>query len=852
MKKIYKLSVLLLVFVLIASSCSRKKSTFMTRNYRAVVTEYNTLYNGGMALDQGNVALAQNYNDDFFEILHVERLQLPEDIQLPGQENNNSDFGRAEEKAVKAIQKHSIFINGKEHNPQIDEAYMLLGKSRYFEGRFIPAIEAFNFILHRYPTSNNVNAAKIWREKTNIRLNNEELAIKNLKELLEKEDINDEDFADASAILVQAYIQMDALDSTLVHIKNASEYTKNNELKGRYLYIKGQLYNRLQIKDSANLAFDEVIALNRKSPRAYMINAQMEKAKNFNYEETQDGEAFTLCEHLTELSEDRENRPFLDIIHHQLGMHYLNIGDKNNSVVHLNKSIKLFTQNKKLQALNYLTLGDMSFDEAQYRRAGQYYDSTLTHLPEISREYRQIKKKRDNLKDVIYYEDIAQVNDSILMLVNMTEAERLAYFTAHTEKLKAKAIADSIAKAERQDVQYASNEFFKEKGQEDTDGKFYFYNTTAVSFGKQDFKRQWGDRRLEDDWRRSNKNTSSGQALNNTIATHKASDGNSILNNDIFKPESYLSQIPTEPKIIDSIKTDRDMAYYQLGLIYKEKFKEYQLGADRLEKLLTFQPEERLIVPAKYHLYKIYGILGKTADEQKYRNDIVTNHPDSRYAEIINNPEAILATDQSSPEFKYYELYHMFEQQQYAEVIDKADLYILQFTGEDIVPKFELLKATAIGKQDGFNAYKKALNYVSLNYPNSEEGKRAQEIYNTTLKQLEHFNFQLNEDSKRWKLVYEFDTTNKEEAVKLKEKVDKAIEELKYTTLSTSSDYYTPGKMLVVVHGLYSREGAQGFAEVIKIHKDYKVVKPSFEISSENYAIVQVHKNLDLYNAKTQ
>src|SRR5690606_28534775 len=189
----------------VASSCSRKKNTFMSRNYRAVVTEYNILYNGDLALQQGNKNLAQNYNDDFFEILHIERIQLPEEFQLPGQ-SRNTDFERAEEKAVKAIQKHSIFINGKEYNPQIDEAYMMLGKSRYYESRFIPAIEAFNFILHRYPTSNNVNAAKIWREKTNIRLKNEELAIKNLKELFEKETkISDEDFADASAMLAQAY-----------------------------------------------------------------------------------------------------------------------------------------------------------------------------------------------------------------------------------------------------------------------------------------------------------------------------------------------------------------------------------------------------------------------------------------------------------------------------------------------------------------------------------------------------------------------------------------------------------------------------------------------------------------------
>lgn len=827
----------------------------MTRNYRAIATEYNILYNGDLALDQGNQNLAQNYNDDFFEILHLERIQLPDETQGLTQ-RRNSDFERAEQKAVKAIQKHSIFINGKEHNPQIDEAYMMLGKARYYEARFIPAIEAFNFILHRYPTSNNVNAAKIWREKTNIRLKNEELAIKNLKELFETgTNILDEDFADASAMLAQAYIQLESLDSSLVHIKNAANYTKNNELKGRYLFVKGQVYNRLQFRDSAQMAFDEVIAMNRKIPREYLINAHIEKARNFDYENAQDGSEHLLCEHLLNLAEDRENRPFLDLIHHQLGMHYKDVGDIDNSFDHFNKSLRLFTQNNKLQALNYSTLGDMSFDQAKYRVAGQYYDSTLVYMPEISREYRQIKKKRDNLVDVIHYEEIAQVNDSILRLVQMSEADRLAYFTEITNALKEKAIADSIALAKKQQTaDFVNNEFFGNQMQTQAgeDGVFYFYNNTAVSFGKQDFRRQWGDRKLEDNWRLSNKGVSDMEMVgtSDSQSDQGITGKKSILDDPKFDPQTYLARIPSDPAAIDSLKTDRDMAYYQLGLIYKEKFKEYQLGADRLEKLLTFQPEERLIVPAKYHLYKIYGILENGEKEQYYRNDILAHHADTRYAEIIRNPEALLSSDESSPEYKYYQLYQQFEAQQYAEVIQQSEQYIFVFTGEAIVPKLEMLKATAIGRQDGFEAYKKALNYVALNYPNTEEGKKAMEIHNTTLKQFEKFNFAENEESKRWKLVYEFDSVDKENQAKTKETIDQAIEALKYNYLSTSLDYYTADKTFLVVHGMYSREGAQGFAEMIKHHKDYKLNLPSFEISSENYSIVQIHKNIDLYNEK--
>jgi tetratricopeptide (TPR) repeat protein len=819
----------------------------MTRNYRAVNTEFNVLYNGELALEQGKKSLSQNTPEDFFEILPLERITIKEEIQLPGA-SKNTDFERAEEKSVKAIQKHAIYFDGKEHNPQIDEAYMMLGKARYFDSRFIPALEAFNFILFRYPTSNSINKAKIWREKTNIRLNNEDLALKNLKELFQKAKLEDEEFADASAMMAQAYINLESLDSAVVHIKNAAAYTKNNENKGRFLYIKGQLYNLLGKKDSANLAFDEVIALNRKSSRVYMINAKLEKAKNFDYEK---GDKTALQEQLEKLAKDRENRPFLDIIYHQTGLYYRKMDSIKTSITYYNKSIKEFRQSKKLQALNYASLGDIYFDNSEYKKAGNYYDSTLKHLTINTKEYRQFKKKRDNLEEVIRYEDITKTNDSILGLVAMTEEQRLAYFTSYTTNLKKAAISDSIA-AVKQKESFRSDEFFKgnKKGEENPTGsKFYFYNQTAVAFGKQEFRKQWGDRKLEDHWRRFNKNV---QIDLNPKNTDSQSISTTTSIGDMFLPETYLARIPSNQKQIDSISNERDFAYYQLGLIYKEKFKEYNLAITRLEKLLTFPPEERLIAPAKYHLYKTYEIIGNNAMEQHYKKDIVTNHPESRYAAIINNPDAILSKDEASPEFKYFELYHLFETQKYEDVIALSDVYITGFTGDEMVPKFELLKATAIGKRDGFEAYKKALNFVSLNYPNSDEGKRAQQIYSQTLPLIEKFDFVQNETSERWKLVYEFDTAAGGDALTFQKKLNKAIEELNYSYLTTSLDYYTPDKVFVVVHGLYSKEGSKGFAEALKINKKYKVTRPYFEISSPNYAVVQVHKNLDLYNNKIE
>lgn len=841
MKGVLKITLLLLFIVLVAA-CGRKKNTFMNRNFHAVTAEYNTLYNGGIAYDQGKEELAYTYRDNFWEILPIERIEIKEDLDTPG-ETGNANFNRSEEKAVKAIQKHSIYIDGKEYNPQIDEAYMMLGKSRYFDGRFIPALDAFNFILNKYPTSNNVNNAKVWKAKANIRLNNEEVALENLVEMFEEEELDEEVLADGAAMMAQAYVNLDSLPQALAYMKLATDNVQDNELKGRYLYIKGQLYDRLDQKDSANLAYDEVIELNRKSPRVYMINAYISKARNFDYDKE---DRIALLELLQDLEENRENRPFLDKIYNQMGEYYRSTENIDTAIVYYNKSIQTYRNDQVLQSRNYRTLAEINFDNAEYRTAGAYYDSTLTQLEPKSREFRRITKKRENLDDVIKYEDIATTNDSILRLTSMSVAQREAFFAAHIEKLKEQVIKDSIAAARATKGGIANKEFFGAspiKGASPSEGgSFYFYNPTTVAYGKLEFEKTWGDRPLEDNWR-----TSANEFAGNNDNEFEGEVATSLTSGARFEVATYLAALPTEQSEIDTLKIDRDFAYYQLGLIYKEKFKEYPLAANRLEKLLTFNPEERLVLPSKYNLYKIYGQMERTAQAEQYKNDILSNYTESRYAEILRNPNTQLATDESSPQFKYKALYKQFEAGEYQAVLDTTEDYIVQYNGNDIVPKLEMLKATALARRDGFEAYKKALNFVALTYPNSEEGKGAQALLSNVIPKLAQSKFSNDEETEIFKLVYRFNTAEREQAEALQEKINKAIEDYRYTNMDTSLDYYNPDTIFVVVHGLNTLLGARGFGENLRDAKAYKVKRPHFEISTTNYKIIQLHKNLEDY-----
>jgi len=626
-----------------------------------------------------------------------------------------------------------------------------------------------------------------------MRLENDELAIKNLNRLLEQEEIEGQDLADVTSTLAQAYINLKVLDTALMQIKIAAETTKKNFEKGRYNFIKGQLYNKLQDKDSANLAFDEVIDLNRKIPRKYLINAYLEKAKNFDYET---GDKLAFSELLTRMEEERENRPFLDKIYHQIGQYHLTNANDSLATAYYNKSLRTNSSDKILVARNYEILGDMNFDKNNYKIAGAYFDSTMTKMVKDSKPFRVLKRKRENLDDVIYYENIAETNDSILNLVAMPKADRLNYFKDYVSDLKAKAEAEKERLAiEAQKAGLATNnagntnDFIKPAGGSPGASTFYFYNDQTVAYGKNEFIRIWGERELKDNWRWS----SNRKAV--AITSSQSTDGEEVSENELFDVKYYLDKIPKEETEIADLVKERNYAYYQLGLIYKEKFKEYE----------------------------------------------------SRYASILSNPELALEKDANSAESIYESVYKLFEEQKFTEVIIETTKHITAFEGDEMVPKFELLKAFAAGRLYGFDEYKKAINNVAIAYANTAEGVQAQNILDKSLKNIENPEFIDDTASTNCKVVYSFINATATELTNYKKELDRAIDKMKYQNMYTSIDLYNPQTKFVVVHGLRSIESSKGFVDLFTPAEKAKISRPFFGISSDNYRILQIHKNLESY-----
>ena len=425
--------------------------------------------------------------------------------------------------------------------------------------------------------------------------------------------------------------------------------------------------------------------------------------------------------------------------------------------------------------------------------------------------------------------------DSTIKLINMSDEKRKSYFNNYVSKLK-----DKEKKQQKKNNNLGSSNSITTFVDSES-ALFYFYNTTATAYGKNDFKNRWGNRRLEDNWRWS--------ASSINIKDKESLDQVNTINKDsIFSVDYYIGLIPKDPILIDSINKRRNDAYFRLGSIYKDQFDEYQISNDKLFGLLENKPRDHLIPPSKYFIYKNFLSLDSIIKAEEYKQDIIVNHRNSKYAEILLDPTAVSKEKQNSNQI-YERLYLDFNEQKYIQVIDESNKYILDFNGEPIVPKLEFLKALAIARVYGFKEYEKALTFIKLNYSTTLEGKEAELILDEVLPAVQNDNFKNNKMSDNYKIIYQFPMGLNDEISSQINDLKKYIDNIDYLDLRVSKDYYNNIITFVVVHGLKSYDGSLGLAE--RLEKTIDIQADSFFVlSSDNYKTIQIHKNLDKFENK--
>lgn len=718
----------LLPLALTWSSCSNTKDTFVSRTFHNLSAHYNGYYNAGLKLEEATDKLAESHIDHYDRILSV--FQYADATKAKAVYPQLED---AMKRTKTVIERHTIIDKRGNEKPNsekwIDDNHLLYGKCQFFKHDYFEAIETFKYVETTYRNDPGHHLGTLWLAKTNLELTQLNEAEQKLDFLRNQSNFPSKSKWELEAVNADFYLQTKNYDKAIEHLTRAAALVKKRDTKIRWLFILAQLH---QQKGEFKQAFDLYTHVVKMNPKYEVgFNARLNRAR---CSDGSSGNNQTVRKELERMEKDPKNKDFLDQVYYALAGLEKNEGNEPGQIENLNKSVRASTNNPNQKALSYLELGKIAFQKHEYRDAQAYYDSTTTNLSNDYPDYTEILNRRNSLTKLVKNLRVIENEDSLQKLAGLTPEQRQQMVESIIQKEEEEKRKQQEASQTNQIFQPASpnqlNSFNKESG-----SNWYFYNVQAMGIGYNEFVRKFGERKLEDNWRRSNK-----QSFGNSTETTEIEpieDGKpqtdsagKVVSLDKRKQE-MMKSIPADQEAIDKSTGKIIEAYYNVGLIYREQLDDPAASAAAFETLVQRFPESKYKLQCYYQLYRLYtGTVPNSQKAEYYKNLILTKYGDTEYAEIIRNPN--YATDKanrkSELELFYEETYRKYLNGEYQAVIQRKNEADVQFPRSVLAPQFELLKALAIGKTQPLSTFEASLMEVIRNNAENPVKDRAQEI----------------------------------------------------------------------------------------------------------------------------
>ncbi len=640
----------------------------------------------------------------------------------------------------------------------VDDCYYLIGKSYYYKKDYEPALATNQYIVATFknPSQTTKNSKKKKQKgttsgqkknkigdvvipwaKTKEGFSLQHKPIRNQAMLwLLKSYIALKKYDEANAVIKAIYndskfpyelrgqfelitagmlIDQQKYKEAIEPLRIAIALTKNKKQKIRYTYILAQLYQMTQNSDKAIETYKSVLRMNPNYKMEFYTKINI--ANSFSTAgKSSSGEILDLLE---KMARDDKYEEFRDQIYYAIAQVYLKQNDKKNAIKNLKICIDNSTTNMNQKGMAYLKLAEMDFAIPDYIPAKQNYDSTIAFISKTTDNYDEIKKRTDILDRLVEQINIIQLQDSLQMIAAMSEKDRNNFIDDLIRQKEEKSYQDSI----KNTLPLANN--FKPQTTSDEKGGWYFYNAVAKSSGFNDFKKQWGNRPNEDNWRRSNKksdiiNVEDGTKTNTTNSNTSKKDTR----------EDLLKEVPLTPEQRKASDDKIMLAYYTLAGIYKDELRDQSKAIETYEKLLNRFQDSEYTAPSEYALYILYGSAGNTAKADYYKQLVTGKQAGSVFAKIINDPGYIQKSEKIEDALNdYYEAtYDSFTLKKYTAVINRVNRSHLLYNPNPIAAKFDLLRAFSIGKVQPQDSFKTALKNIILKYPIGEEQEKAKQI----------------------------------------------------------------------------------------------------------------------------
>lgn len=198
------------------------------------------------------------------------------------------------------------------------------------------------------------------------------------------------------------------------------------------MFILGQMYANENKKDSAAVVFHQLTAF-KKAPYKYKIHANIELAKNVE----NDSLSTNIIKRLEKLIKNRDNRPYLDQLYHQVGVLYEKKDSISLAISYYNKSLQSKNGGEKQQSFTYESLANLYFKNSEYQLASSYYDSILNVSRDtLSLRVRRVKRKHKNLASLIKFEEVVAKNDSIIRIASLPKKRTRGIFSKLYREVK--------------------------------------------------------------------------------------------------------------------------------------------------------------------------------------------------------------------------------------------------------------------------------------------------------------------------------------------------------------------------------------------------------------------------------
>lgn len=707
---------------LLFGACSTKKNTITRRAYHNLTSHYNVYWNGEYSLMEGDQQLKANVKDDYSKVLRVYNYGTKTDAM-----GLNSHMDRALQKTSVCVQKHSMKFNGRERVKWIDDAYLVMAKAHFYKQDYISAKRTFDFVSTEFSYNDIALVANLWLVKTYIQTEQYSKAIA-IIELLQSKMANrkklpKELLRNFDLTVADYYIATKDYKKAIDYLKTGMLQTNDRDMRLRVMFILGQIYMEMNDGKRATEWFKKVTKKN--PPYEMLFEAKMNMARMGSA-----GNAKELYKMLNRMLDDKKNEEYLDRIYFAMAELAMREGDVNKAIGYYRESVAEAKVNRVQRATSSLKVATILFDRNNYELAQAYYDTAVSSMERTVEGYDSISNISRTLNDLVQNLTVIRNQDSLLRVANMDSLSRNALI----DKIIAQVIEDERIEKERQEYeeQLALMGGGVGKTNVQTDdpgasaGAWYFYNSNTLNNGFTEFSRKWGMRKLEDNWRLSDKRNISSGISDGGWGSGGEEEGNKndsisagLTNHD---RGYYLVGLPFTAEQQQEAHHQIAGALYNVGFIYLDRLSDYPRSIDSYEQLDTRYPGNDNELPAWYALYKMYNDLGNTEKADDYKSRILSKYPDSSYASFILDPNYYKKLQEESQQASalYTKTYEAYQQGQYYRVRMNAERALELYAADTaLAPRFALLDAVARGRLETVDTMAYALMRVVKNYPNS-------------------------------------------------------------------------------------------------------------------------------------